>query len=118
MAVLPVQIIPPAFPDGYCPPNAQIFANDLLARARLSSSITLDKVVISDTAPTDHTKLWFKTLNGAPFAYPSIPLYYWHQSLTTWVAAHPDSPGKHHWEEFDAASDVDTFEGGTAGAVT
>lgn len=118
MPVLPVQIIPPTFPDGYCPPTVQQFANDLQSGSRLSSSITLDKVIISDSPPSDHTKLWFKTSAGAPFTYPSIPLYFWHLSLAAWVAAHYRQPGQHTWEEFAAAGDIDAYDGGAAGAVT
>lgn len=118
MSVLPVQIIPPTFADGYCPPSVQQFANDLQSGSRLSSSISLDKVILSDTPPTDHTKLWFKTLGGAPFPFPAIPLYSWHTSLAAWVAAHYRLPGQHTWEDFDTAADIDTYDGGATGVVS
>ena len=118
MPVLPVQIIAPTFADGYCPPTAQQFANDLLSGAQLSSSLTLDKVLVQDSAPSDHTKLWFKTVGGTyPFPYPNIPLYYWHTGLAMWVARHPADEFTHRWEEFANAADIDTYEGGEVGAI-
>lgn len=94
MAVLPVQIIAPTFADGYCPGSLQEFANDLQAGSRLSGSITLDNIVISETAPADHTKLWFK-VDGAlnPFTtIAGVPLYKWSNTLSTWVLRHPELP--------------------------
>lgn len=112
MAVLPVQLIAPTFPEGYCPANIQQFANDLQSGTQLSSPITLDTVIISDTAPDDHSKLWFKTSGGAPFTYPSIPLYFWHPVLGAWVAAHKDEPGDQKWQEFTQESDIWSYQGG------
>ena len=110
--ILPVQFIAPTFAEGYCPPTLQQFANDYAAGLQLTSSLSLDTVIVSDTAPTDHSKLWFKTLSGAPFTYPSIPLYKWHTVFAVWVAAHYRIPGAHDWEEFDQESDIWSFEGG------
>lgn len=118
--ILPVSIIPPEFAEGYCPASIQAFANDLLNGATLQGDATLDTTVISETAPANHTKLWFK-LDGSlnPFAIAGgIPLFKWSNTLGTWVARHPALPGTHRWEEFTAPGDIDTYEGGTAGAVT
>lgn len=114
MAVLPVQIIAPTFPDGYCPADSQQFANDLLSGAQLSSSVTLDTVVRSVSAPSDHTKLWFK-LDGAgvPYQYPPLPLYSWEPSLGVWVARHPFAPGKHLWEIVASEAAIWSLDGGS-----
>src|SRR5688500_4045829 len=99
MAVLPVRLIPPTFPEGFCPETWQEGINLAFSGAQLTSLISADKVVVSDSAPSDHTKLWFRTSGGMPAGPPSIPLFYWHAVLGLWVAEHPDAPGKHHWEE-------------------
>lgn len=118
MAVLPVQIIAPTFPDGYCPPSLQQFANDFASGSQISAPISLDTLVISDTAPTDHSKAWFKTSAGLPFAWPSPPIYVWSGAYGCWVAANPSAPSTHRWEEFTGAGDITTYEGGAVGAVT
>lgn len=112
MAVLPVKLIAPTFPEGYCPPNAQQFANDLLDGAIISSSLALESILIQDTPPGDHSKLWFKTSAGAPYAYPTIPIYFWHPGLVQWVARHPDSPGDQKWQEFANEAAIWSYQGG------
>lgn len=111
--ILPVQFIGPTFPDGYCPANIQQYSNDYTAGLQLSSTFTLDTIVVSDTAPADTTKLWFKTLNGAPFSLPTpLPLYKWHQVLATWVAAHRDPEGWNSWQVVETEADIWSLEGG------
>jgi hypothetical protein len=119
--ILPVQLIPPTFVEGYCPENIQAFANDLMSGTTVQGGVTLDTTIISETAPTDHSKLWFK-LDGSlnPFSVPGgVPLFKWSPVYAAWVLRHPALASvTHRWEEFANLAAIDTYEGGSAGAIT
>ena len=119
MAVLPVQLIPPTFPEGYCPPSLQQFANDLQSGTQLSSGISLDTLVISDTAPADHSKAWFKTVGGIVTA--ASKLFVWSTALSLWVAPNPeqDLSARRLWAGAlgAGAGNLDEYDGGSTAAV-
>lgn len=120
MAVLPIQFSGPTFPDGYCPASLQTFSNDLTAGLTASSPITLDNIVISETAPADTTKLWYK-IDGSlnPFFIAGgMPIFKWSPTATAWVALHPLEEGTHRWEVFANAGEVPLYEGGNNNPVT
>lgn len=119
MALLPVQLVPPTLADGYCPGSLQEFVTDVISATTIQSSISTDNIVISDTAPTDTTKIWFKTVGGLP----SDPnqFYKWHPSYAAWVKAHLSAPGGEETRLFrgtvGGGGTLETYDGGSAGAV-
>lgn len=118
MALLPVQLVPPTLADGYCPGSLQEFTNDIISGTTIQSSISTDNIVISDTAPTDTTKIWFKTVGGLP-TDPN-QFYAWNPSLGQWVKANPAAPSGFERRLFVGTApggDLDTYDGGAAGAV-
>lgn len=120
MPVLPVQFSGPTFPDGYCPDSLQQFSNDLTAGLIASSPLTLDNIEISQTAPTDTTKLWFK-IDGSLNPYfiaGGMPIFKWSPTSTAWVALHPLEEGTHRWEEFADPSEIPLYEGGNNNPVS
>jgi hypothetical protein len=119
MALLPVQLVPPTLADGYCPGSLQEFTNDIISATTIQSSISTDNIVISDTAPADTTKIWFKTVGGLP----SDPnqFYKWNPSLGLWVRANSAAASGNDLRLFEGTigggGDLETYDGGSAGVV-
>lgn len=119
MAVLPVQIIPPTFVEGYCPASLQQFANDLQSGSQLSTSLSTDTLEIGDTAPTDTSKAWIKTVGGVVTA--ATGLFVWNAALALWVwpNTEQDASARRLWVGAlgAGAGGLDLYDGGSAGAV-
>jgi hypothetical protein len=105
---LPLVAIPPTLPEGYCPGSLQEFVNDVWSETTFQGGVSLDNIEISETAPTDHTKVWFK-VDGSlnPFAVPGgVPLFKWSNTLAAWVLRHPELPSSDKIILYKGANDA------------
>lgn len=97
------------------PPSPQQLYNEMFERgSALIGDIT--GVIISDTAPdaNDRDKGWVKTNGGAPTS-PSV-VYIWFNG--SWVAANPtEASGLERRIFVGSTTDLETYDGGEAGAV-
>jgi len=111
MAVATLKIIPGTLPAGYCyPSDVQTLNNDILTRASVSlesSSFTVIITSASQPPATDRDKLWMNTSDDR--------IYRW---FGAWTSRHPFSTSsKVRYWYLGTLTDLETFDGGEAGAV-
>lgn len=121
-----VVIIPPSFPNGYCPETWQEFANDFAADVLISLPGQFSGIIISETepAPEDRDKLWFRLLGPTgPLDYRG-PFQFFNGQ---WVAPYrtPPNSSETRWLRGTAGQTtqqiIDAYnveEGGEPGAVS
>lgn len=109
-----LKLIAGTLPTNCYPATPQELYAAMFALGQAEAS-ELDGVIISDTTPaaTDRDKAWLKTSAGAPL-WPPIYRYFNGQ----WVMRHnvdPSGSERRIW--VGALADLNTYEGGSAGAV-
>ena len=108
-----IQITTSTIPVGACVGLTQDQWNTLVSLLLANADLSVN-LHIGDTPPSDLTKKWARTVSGV---YDRDYIY----SSGVWLAKHPDAEriGKTEFAPAGfAAADVDTWDGGEAGAVT
>lgn len=103
------------FPEGYCPNSYQQLAIDIAhaLSGYLPGNFTSFNIGSTEPTPENRDKPWLQL--DAATCRP-IRIYYW-SGDGAWVSLHPDFPGKVVMYE-GLEADVETLDGGEAGAVT
>jgi len=112
----PVQLTPPILPEGVCFANEQERANSFfeLASAQISGEFTSWNVGTSTPTVDNQDKPWLKlNSDGSPEGSYAF-------SSGAWVRPYPVPPGPNavRWLWTSDQATLDTFDGGSAGAVT
>jgi hypothetical protein len=97
-----------------CYATEQARLNDYVNHMLATFPATFTGLHVGPSAPTGGENAWFKTtLDGATY-YPD-KLYYYNGSQ--WLAKHPIFEGA-IWMYYGSIASIDTFDGGSAGAIT
>jgi hypothetical protein len=112
---LTLSINPGQLSEGFCPNSYQGIWNGFAAVGSVTFPDTFFGIIISQTAPgvDDQNKAWIK-VDGLGLPLASYPFVF---ASGAWYSRHPLPPGLTMiWTE--ALPDLNTFDGGSAGAVT
>lgn len=104
-------ITPTSLPQGFCPATYQEMWNEFAAHGNVTIPTgVLSGISVSATKPTDQTRPWLQLDDqGRP-----LRLFWF--AIGSWLSLHPLRPGMTIWWFEALPSNMNTFDGGDAGA--
>lgn len=113
---IPITIVPPTLPAGYCYSGWQDFVEQLFNNLSMyiSTDVNPSRIVFGSSVPAASLQAypWYRTAGDSKDGF-----YHWNAALVGWVRAHPMATSFRMLVDIVDPAEITTFDGGDADAA-